>query len=115
MSCKFRVVHPIIAPSLEKLFSYHVSVSQQADISPQMPGGTAVTIQTDPVQKVVWGPTSRVEACSEAKKLIKQWRQAVKEAKNAKGKRKPEETDTESEPESDNEQTGKAEKSYKKA
>ncbi|KAI1626188.1 hypothetical protein EDD37DRAFT_626586 [Exophiala viscosa] len=36
-----------------------------------MPGGTAVTMTTDPVQKVSWGPLTRVEASQEARDLIK--------------------------------------------
>ncbi|KAK4947659.1 hypothetical protein LTR10_013605 [Elasticomyces elasticus] len=36
-----------------------------------MPGGKTVTMTTDPVQKVSWGPLTRVEASQEARDLIK--------------------------------------------
>ncbi|OAP55876.1 hypothetical protein AYL99_10028 [Fonsecaea erecta] len=58
-----------------------------------LPGGTAVTTTTDPVQKVSWGPTSRIEASDEARELINLWREALKDAKKAKGKGKDSELD----------------------
>ncbi len=39
-----------------------------------VPGGTSVTMQNDPVQKVVWGPDSRVEASGRSQDLVKQLR-----------------------------------------
>lgn len=38
------------------------------------PGGTVVTETTDPVQKISWGPITRVEASQEARDLAKEWR-----------------------------------------
>ncbi|OAG33814.1 hypothetical protein AYO21_12088 [Fonsecaea monophora] len=55
-----------------------------------MPGGTVVTETTDPVQKVSWGPISRIEASEEARELISLWRDAVKDAKKTKAKGKGE-------------------------
>ncbi|EXJ70846.1 uncharacterized protein A1O5_05837 [Cladophialophora psammophila CBS 110553] len=53
-----------------------------------MPGGTAVTMTTDPVQKVSWGPITRIEASEEARELINHWREALKDAKKTKEKGK---------------------------
>ncbi|KIW94916.1 uncharacterized protein Z519_04895 [Cladophialophora bantiana CBS 173.52] len=53
-----------------------------------MPGGTAVTMTTDPVQKVSWGPITRIEASEEARELINHWREALKDAKKTKDKGK---------------------------
>lgn len=38
-----------------------------------LPGGTTVTMTTDPVQKVSWGPLTRVEASQEARDLVRQY------------------------------------------
>ncbi len=76
-----------------------------------MPGGTSVTMQNDPVQKVVWGPVSRVEASGHAQDLVKQLRQAVKAAKKSKAKGKNNRHDKERE--SGGDETGKPTKSPK--
>ncbi|KAJ9605530.1 hypothetical protein H2200_010187 [Cladophialophora chaetospira] len=59
-----------------------------------MPGGTSVTVQTDPVEKVSWGPAARIEATGHAKDLVKQLREAAKISKTkikAKAKAKEDE------------------------
>ncbi|KIX97330.1 uncharacterized protein Z520_06782 [Fonsecaea multimorphosa CBS 102226] len=66
-----------------------------------MPGGTAVTMATDPVQKVRWGPITRIEASKEARELINLWREAVEDSKKAKGKAKSKEGDESEEDASD--------------
>jgi len=39
-----------------------------------LPGGEAVTIVTDPVQRVSWGPLTRIEASKEARDVVREWR-----------------------------------------
>ena len=64
-----------------------------------MPGGSSVTVQSDPVRKVLWGPVSRVEASGQATDLVKELRQAAKAVKKSKAKgknkRKNDESDAE--------------------
>jgi hypothetical protein len=38
-----------------------------------LPGGTKTTEETDPVQKVTWGPVTRVEASQEVRNLVWDW------------------------------------------
>ncbi|KIW63375.1 hypothetical protein PV04_10224 [Phialophora macrospora] len=73
-----------------------------------MPGGTSVTMQTDPVEKIIWGPISRIEASGQAKDLVKQLHKAVKGAKKDKTKGKD---NKDNESESDGEETSKPVKS----
>ncbi|KIX05219.1 uncharacterized protein Z518_06091 [Rhinocladiella mackenziei CBS 650.93] len=44
-----------------------------------IPGGTVTTVTTDPVQKVSWGPITRVEASQEARDLVKKWIETIEE------------------------------------
>jgi hypothetical protein len=76
-----------------------------------LPGGTSVTMQTEPVQKVSWGPISRIEASDQAKYLVREFRQAVKALKNARAKRASGKNDKYKESETDGEETGKPDKS----
>ncbi|OQU98082.1 hypothetical protein CLAIMM_03913 [Cladophialophora immunda] len=61
-----------------------------------MPGGTAVTMSTDPVQKVTWGPITRIEASREARELLNLWLEAVSDVKKTKEKGKEEDESDES-------------------
>ncbi|EXJ54215.1 hypothetical protein A1O7_09552 [Cladophialophora yegresii CBS 114405] len=76
-----------------------------------MPGGTSVTVQTDPVEKITWGPISRVEASGHAKDLVKELRKAVKAAEKDKAKA---EDNKDNGSESDGEATSKPTKLPKK-
>jgi hypothetical protein len=76
-----------------------------------MPGGISVTTQIDPVEKIIWGPISRIEATGQAKGLVKQLHKAVKGAKKDKAKGKDNKDD---ESESDGEETSKPVKSPEK-
>lgn len=49
-----------------------------------LPGGTVSTQTTDPVEKVSWGPITRLEASGEARDLVKKWIKAKHQEKAAK-------------------------------
>ncbi|ETI26765.1 hypothetical protein G647_10210 [Cladophialophora carrionii CBS 160.54] len=76
-----------------------------------MPGGTSVTTQTDPVEKITWGPISRIEATGHAKHLVKELRKAVKAAKKGKARAKD---NKDGESDTDGEETSKPAKSPEK-
>lgn len=47
-----------------------------------LPGGTVTTMAADPVQKIIWGPTTTIEASKKARDLLKQWLEAPEDAED---------------------------------
>ncbi|KAK5048095.1 hypothetical protein LTR84_006285 [Exophiala bonariae] len=56
---------------------------QKKELAPAMlvecplPGGEAVTVVTDPVERASWGPLTRIEATKKARDMVKDWNIAV--------------------------------------
>lgn len=70
---------PVNAHKKGKKISQDVTWAKKEEVVPIMsvecplPGGEAVTVVTDPVQKVSWGPLTRIEASKEARDVVKEW------------------------------------------
>lgn len=92
---------PVNANKKGKKSSQGVTQVSKEEVVPIMsvecplPGGEAVTMVTDPVQKVSWGPLTRIEASKEARDVVKEWQKRSSTArekaatKNSKDKESP--------------------------
>jgi hypothetical protein len=70
---------PVNANKKGKKSSQGVTQVSKEEVVPIMsvecplPGGEAVTMVTDPVQRVSWGPLTRIEASKQARDVVKEW------------------------------------------